>query len=45
MPNKGVKEAGTSCEGLLPGSLRMQEQVSGGRNQTTMNKTSLNAEK
>ena len=42
--NNGVKEAGTSCEGLLPGSLRMQGQVPGSHNQATMNKTPLNAD-
>ena len=45
IPNNGVKEAGTSCEGLSPGSLRMQGQVPGGRNQATTNKTPLNADK
>ena len=43
IPNNGVKEAGTSCEGLSPGSLRMQGQVPGGCNQTATNKTPLNA--
>ena len=42
--NNGVKEAGTSCEGLSPGSLGMQGQVPGGHNQATMNKTTLNAD-
>ena len=42
--NNGVKEAGTSCEGLSPGSLGMQGQVPGGCNQATTNKTSLNAD-
>ena len=49
MPNKnilsnGVKKAGTSCEGLLPDSIRMQEEVPGGYNQATTNKTPLNAD-
>ena len=42
--NNGVKEAGTSCEGLSPSSLGMPEQVPGGRNQATKNKTPLNAD-
>ena len=42
IPNIGLKEAGTSCEGLSPGSFRMQGQVPGGRNQAIMNKTPLN---
>ena len=42
IPNIGVKEAGTSCEGLLPGSLGMQGQVPDSRNQATTNKTPLN---
>ena len=33
IPNNGVKKTRTSCEGLLSGSLRMQEQVSGVYNQ------------
>ena len=45
IPNNSVKEAGTSCEGLSPGSLGMQGQVPGGRNQVTTNKTPLNADK
>ena len=44
IPNNSIKEAGTSCERLLPGSLRMQGQVSGIRNQANMNKTLLNAD-
>ena len=44
IPNNGVKEAGTSCEGLLPGSLGMQGQVPDGRNQATTNKIPLNAD-
>ena len=44
VPNNGVKEAGTSCEGLPPGSLGMQGQVPGGRNQATTNKTALNSD-
>ena len=44
IPNNSIKEAGTSCEGLLPGSLRMQGQVSGIRNQANMNKTLLKAD-
>ena len=43
IPNNGVKEAGTSCEGLSPGSLGMQGQVPGDRNQATTNKTPLNS--
>ena len=39
-----MKEAGTSCEDLLPGSLGMQGQVPGGHNQATTNKTTLNAD-
>ena len=42
--NNDVKEAGTSCEGLSPGSLRMQGHVPGSHNQATMNKTPLNAD-
>ena len=45
IPNNGVKEAGTSCEGLSPGSLRMQGQVPGSHNHATTNKTPLNADK
>ena len=44
IPNNGVKEAGTSCEGLLPSSFGMQGQVLGGCNQATTNKTPLNAD-
>ena len=44
IPNNSVKEAGTSREGLLPGSFGMQGQVPGGHNQATTNKTSLNAD-
>ena len=44
IPNNDVKEAGTSCEGLSPGSLGMPEQVLGGRNQATKKKTPLNAD-
>ena len=44
IPNNGVKKAGNSCEGLLPGSIGMQEEVSGGRNQATTNKTPLNVD-
>ena len=44
IPNNGVKEARTSCEGLSPGSLGMQGQVPGGHNQATTNKTPLNAD-
>ena len=44
IPNNGAKEAGTSCEGLSPGSLGMQGQVPSGRNQATTNKTPLNAD-
>ena len=42
--NNGVKEAGISSEGPSPGSLRMQGQVPGSRNQATANKTPLNAD-
>ena len=44
IPNNGVKEAETSCEGLLPSSLGMQGQVLGSHNQATTNKTPLNAD-
>ena len=44
IPNNGVKLGGTSCEGLWHGSFRMQGQVPDGRNQATMNRTSLNAD-
>ena len=51
IPNNDMKEAGTSCEGLLFGSLQMQGfqvsrgfKVLGGCNQATMNKTYLNAD-
>ena len=44
IPNNGVNEAGTPCEGLSPGSLRMQGQVPGSHNQATTNKTPLNAD-
>ena len=44
IPNNGVKEAGTSCEGLSPGSFGMQGQVPGSCNQATTNKTPLNAD-
>ena len=37
IPNSGMNEAGTSCEGLSPGSLGMQGQVPGGCNQATLN--------
>ena len=37
-----MKEVGTSCEGFLPGSLRIQGQIPGGRNQGITNKTLLN---
>ena len=42
IPNNGVKKAGTSCEGLLACSRRIQEQVPGSRSQATTNKTPLN---
>ena len=42
IPNSSVTEAGTSFEGLLPGSLGMQQQVPGGCNQATTNKTPWN---
>ena len=42
--NNGVKEAGTSCKGLSPGSIRMQGQVPGGCNQATTNKNPLYAD-
>ena len=44
IPNNGVKEAGTSREGLWPSRLGMERQVPSGRNQVTTNKTSLNAD-
>ena len=44
IPNNSVKEAGTSCEGLSPGSFGMPEQGPGGRNQAIKNKTPLNAD-
>ena len=44
IPNSGVKEAGSSCELLLPSTLGMQAQVLGGCNQATMNKTPLNVD-
>ena len=44
IPNNGVKEAGTSCEGLSPCSLWMQGQVPSGLNQGTTIKTPLNAD-
>ena len=44
IPNNGVKEAGTSYEGPSHGTLGVQGQVSGGRSQTTTNKTPLNAD-
>ena len=44
VPINGVKEAETSCEGLSPGSLGMQGQVPGGRNQATANNTPLMAD-
>ena len=44
IPNSGMKEAGTSCESLSPGSHGMQGQVPGGHNQATTNKTPLNAD-
>ena len=44
IPNNVIKEAGTSCEGLSPGSLGMQGQVPGGCNQATTNTTNLNAD-
>ena len=42
--NKDVKQAGTPCEGLSPGSLGIQGQVQGGHNEATRNKTPLNAD-
>ena len=44
IPKNSVKEAGTSCEGLLPSSLGMQGQVPDSRNQASMNKNPLNAD-
>ena len=44
IPNKVMKEAGTSCEGLSPSRLGMQGQVPEGCNQATTNKTNLNAD-
>ena len=43
-PNNSLRETGTSSEGLSPGSLGTQGQVPVGRNQTTTNKTLLNAD-
>ena len=43
-PNNSMKEAGTSCQGLSPGSIGMKGQVPGGHNQATTNKTPLNAD-
>ena len=43
-PNNSLREAGNSCEGLSPGSLGTQGQVPVSRNQTTTNKTLLNAD-
>ena len=44
IPNNGVKEAATSCEGLSPRSLGIQGQIPGGRNQATTKKTPFNAD-
>ena len=44
IPNNGVTETGTSCEGLSPSSLGMQGQVTGSHNQATTKKTLLNAD-
>ena len=44
LPNNGMKETETSCEGLSPTSLGMQGQLPGSRNQATTNKTPLNAD-
>ena len=44
IPSNGVKEARTSCESILPGSLGMKGQVPGGRHQANTNKTPLNAD-
>ena len=44
IPNNNVKEAGISCEGLLPSSLGLQRQIPGGGNQATTNKILLNAD-
>ena len=44
IPNNDVKQAGTSCESLSSGSLRMLGQVPGGCNQANKNKTPLNAD-
>ena len=44
IPNNGVKKAGTSCEGLSPGSLGMQWRVAVGCNQVTTSKTPLSAD-
>ena len=43
IPNNGIKETGTSCEGLSHSKLGMQVQVPGGRNEAATNKTPLNA--
>ena len=44
IPNNSMKEAGTICEGLLPGSLRMQGQLPGSHNQAPLYKTPSNAD-
>ena len=44
IPNNSIKETGTSCEGLLPGSFGLQGQVPGSSNEATTNKTPLNAD-
>ena len=42
--NSGMKETGTSYEGLLPSIPRMHGQVPGCHNQIATNKTPLNAD-
>ena len=44
IPSNGIKEAETSCEGLLPASFGMQGWVPGSCNQATTNKTPLNTD-
>ena len=44
IPNNSVKETGTSCEGLSPGSFGLQGQVPGSSNEATTNKTPLDAD-
>ena len=44
IPNNGVKEVRSSCEGLSPCSLGILGQVPGSRNQAPTNITPLNAD-